>query len=88
MIRGDLTYHEAEAILQQLAGAASWDRAELAPLTEALAAAKEKYAPSQDTAPRPRRDITRRSWSEKTFRALVESAPDALVIFDQDKTVA
>ena len=84
MITSDLTYEEAEAILERLAGPSSWEHADLVPLTAALAQASsiKESRPAAVT-----RHAQPRSWSEKTFRSLVESSPDALVVFDQSGSV-
>ena len=87
MISADLTYEAAEAILQQLAGTASWDRPDLTPLTAALAETKKSEPLRPATAARDHSKAIPHSWNEKTLRTLLESAPDALVLFDNQGTV-
>src|SRR5687768_16834964 len=84
MTPGDLSYQQAEAILQQLAGQSSWQRPETAPPASSLTEAKG-VAAARRVAPRlDRVSAQHPNWSESTFRSLVDSAPEALLIFDSE----
>ena len=78
----DLSYEQAEAILQQLAGAALFETPNVSSLPTTYV-----EAPSPAHLPPVVPTVARRSWSEKTLAGLVDSVPDALVVFDQEGTV-
>jgi PAS domain S-box-containing protein len=82
-----LSFEEAESILRQLAGTASWDRPDLSLLNATLAGIENNNPPRQATAPPERAQPVPRRWSESTLKSLLEAAPDALVLFDSEGTL-
>jgi PAS domain S-box-containing protein len=81
-----LSYDEAESILRRLAGDTSGDHPEF---SSAVIAYSAKGQPQRQTTvkrvqPKPPSNLL----TEKTVRNLLESAPDALVLFDGDGMIA
>jgi PAS domain S-box-containing protein len=88
MTSDNLTYHEAEAILRQMAGPTGWNSPDLSGLSVALVQAQAVDAAGPGTAEVSRAAPINRRWTANTFRNLVESAPDAIMIFDDDGAIA